>query len=366
MAVKAQILNADGSKRGGEILVKSNASPGADVLTQPEITHLADGGFAISYFEKGSTPLAKDLYLATFDANAGRLGPDLLVERCDGEIAADLRTLEDGRVIVSWSDQNGRDGEQSAEIYARIVDPRQKAISLNGTSRDDQYIGNRFHDTLDGGAGADILTGAEGNDTYYVDDARDQVQESAGQGIDTVIASSSYRLDLAADIEVLKLASASSRSAYSLEGSNTANILSGHAGANTLNGHGGNDKLYGRAGKDMLSGGVGQDFFVFDTSPNKRTNVDRITDFKGRDDAFHLDNALFTKLGSGSAARPKKFSADMFVKGTKAQDAEDRIVYDRKTGALYYDQDGTGSKAQVKIASLANNANLKHDDFFVI
>ena len=47
-----------------------------------------------------------------------------------------------------------------------------------------------------------------------------------------------------------------------------------------------------------------------------------------------------------------KFKSDMFVKGKAAQDREDRIVYDSKTGALYYDQDGTGSNAQVKIATL--------------
>jgi hypothetical protein len=69
---------------------------------------------------------------------------------------------------------------------------------------------------------------------------------------------------------------------------------------------------------------------------------------------------------SGSAVRPVKFKADVFVKGTKAQDAEDRIVYDRTSGNLYYDKDGTGSTAQVKIATLSHKANLKYDDFFVI
>jgi Ca2+-binding RTX toxin-like protein len=364
--VKAQILNPDGSKKGGEILVKSNPSPGTNVLTQPEVTHLADGGFAISYFEKGSIPDAKNLYLATFDINGNRLGQDLLVEQLNGDFTADLTALEDGRVVVSWSDSRDFLGDESTEIQARIVDPRQKAISVNGTDRDDQYIGTRFNDTLNGGAGADTLTGAEGNDTFHVDNARDLVKESAGQGLDTVIASGSYRLDLAAEVEVLKLASVSSRSAYTLEGSNSANAISGHAGINTLKGYGGNDKLSGGAGKDVLTGGTGRDLFVFDTRPNKTTNVDRITDFKRQDDAFYLDNAVFTKLGSGSAARPVKFKADMFVKASKAQDAEDRIIYDKRTGTLYYDEDGTGAKAQVKIATLTNKANLAYDDFFVI
>ncbi|MDF2811527.1 MAG: hypothetical protein K0S56_2558, partial [Microvirga sp.] len=55
-----------------------------------------------------------------------------------------------------------------------------------------------------------------------------------------------------------------------------------------------------------------------------------------------------------------------FVEGKKAKDAEDRIVYDKKSGALYYDADGTGAKTQVKIATIANKTKLTYQDFFVI
>ncbi|MBW4953804.1 hypothetical protein KZW03_30345, partial [Klebsiella pneumoniae] len=120
----------------------------------------------------------------------------------------------------------------------------------------------------------------------------------------------------------------------------------------------------GGLGNDKLYGGAGRDAFVFDTRPNKRTNADKVYDFKSRDDSFYLDNKYFTKLGSGSEARPKKFKSDMFIEGKKAQDREDRIVYDKKTGSLYYDQDGTGSKAQVKIATITNKTKLYWHDFF--
>jgi Ca2+-binding RTX toxin-like protein len=133
-----------------------------------------------------------------------------------------------------------------------------------------------------------------------------------------------------------------------------------------LAGENGNDTIYGAQSNDQLTGRGGKDVFVFDTKLNKRKNVDGISDFWSKDDSIYLENKIFKTLGSGSFSKPKKFKADMFVKGKKAQDAEDRIVYDKKTGSLYYDQDGTGAKAQVKFATLTNKATLKYSDFFVI
>ncbi|MBB3018326.1 Ca2+-binding RTX toxin-like protein [Microvirga lupini] len=149
-------------------------------------------------------------------------------------------------------------------------------------------------------------------------------------------------------------------------GNSLANTIAGTTKNNILSGLGGDDFLYGGLGKDQLSGGTGKDVFVFDTKLNKSTNVDKITDFKSKDDSFYLDNKVFTKLGSGSLSTPKKFNSDMFVEGTKAKDKEDRIVYDKKTGTLYYDADGTGKSAQVKFATLSNKEKLYYHDFFVI
>ncbi|MBB4040212.1 serralysin [Microvirga flocculans] len=151
-----------------------------------------------------------------------------------------------------------------------------------------------------------------------------------------------------------------------LYGNSVANMLKGNGGADTLLGNSGNDVLWGGSGNDRLYGGSGSDVFVFNTKTSKTSNVDRIYDFNPQYDAIQLDNAVFTKLGSGSASSPRKFKTDMFVKSTKAKDREDRIVYDKGTGALYYDADGSGSKAQVKIATLAKSLKLTYHDFFVI
>jgi serralysin len=162
---------------------------------------------------------------------------------------------------------------------------------------------------------------------------------------------------------------------FTIRGTPRADVLTGENGNDTiygsgandaLSGLGGDDRIHGGAGKDQLTGGAGKDVFVFDTRLNKRTNVDKISDFRYQDDSIYLENRYLTKLGSGTASKPKKFKSDMFVQNTKAQDAEDRIVYDKRTGKLYYDEDGTGAKAQILIATLTNKATLKYHDFFVI
>lgn len=146
----------------------------------------------------------------------------------------------------------------------------------------------------------------------------------------------------------------------------TSFVLQGGAGADTLRGEAGNDTIYGGASRDALSGGAGQDKFVFNTRTG-RSNVDTVADFVAGTDSIWLDNAIFKALGKkGSLAKPQKLGSDAFVTGTRAQDAEDRIVYDRKSSKLYYDEDGRGAKAQVQIAALSKGLKMSAGDFFVI
>ena len=154
--------------------------------------------------------------------------------------------------------------------------------------------------------------------------------------------------------------------ALQLTGSNTANTIRGNGAANGLNGLGGDDKLYGGLGKDVLAGGAGRDIFVFDSKPNKKTNLDKVTDFSVRDDSIWLDNAVMGKLGrKGSESKPVKLSKAFFALDT-AKDGNDHIVYVKKTGALYYDVDGSGAKAAVQIATLSKKLKMTYADFFVV
>jgi Ca2+-binding RTX toxin-like protein len=143
--------------------------------------------------------------------------------------------------------------------------------------------------------------------------------------------------------------------------------LIGGRGRDTLNGGLGDDVLYGRDSHDRLSGGGGKDVFVFDIKPSARTNVDRIDDFRVKDDSLYLDNKVFKKLGlKGSLDHPSKLNSKMFWKGPMAHDGDDRVIYNTKTGVLSYDPDGTGKSAAVKIAVLSKKLALSAKDFFVI
>ncbi|MEW6544389.1 MAG: calcium-binding protein [Nitrospirota bacterium] len=75
---------------------------------------------------------------------------------------------------------------------------------LFGQGGKDYAEGNRGDDVLNGGSGVDHLVGGADNDTYYVDDVRDQVVEFETGGNDTVI-SSAATLKLADQVENLRL-----------------------------------------------------------------------------------------------------------------------------------------------------------------
>jgi Ca2+-binding RTX toxin-like protein len=155
--------------------------------------------------------------------------------------------------------------------------------------------------------------------------------------------------------------------ADSLTGTAGRDIIKGLAGNDSLAGNTGDDTLYGGAGKDVMNGGMGRDVFVFDSKPNKKTNLDKVVDFKVADDSIWLENKIFTKLGKkGSEAAPAQLKKSFFVIGDKAKDKDDYIIYSKKTGKLYFDVDGSGSKAAVEIATLSKKLAMTNKDFFVI
>ena len=140
-------------------------------------------------------------------------------------------------------------------------------------------------------------------------------------------------------------------------------MIEGGVGKDTLVGGGGADTLVGGTGKDQLTGGAAADRFVFNTAIAK-SNVDTITSFTHDLDLIALDDAIFAAVGP-SLKKGEFFAA---AGATKAHDADDRIIYDKKTGKLFLDDDGNkaGGHAAVHFATLANKPALDHGDFIIV
>jgi Ca2+-binding RTX toxin-like protein len=151
-----------------------------------------------------------------------------------------------------------------------------------------------------------------------------------------------------------------------ISGTSGADTLLGTAGADHILGNAGADFLYGKGGADRLTGGAGADKFVFDTRYDG--TIDEILDFNPLEDAIYLDNAVFTKLGSGSLGSPRKIGATNLEDGAGARpnDSNDYIIYDSITGNLSYDADGNGAGAAVVFAHLQSGLNLAAAHFYVI
>ncbi len=127
-----------------------------------------------------------------------------------------------------------------------------------------------------------------------------------------------------------------------------------------VQGNGLNNVIGGKAGNDTLVGGQGNDSFLFDTALNATTNKDTINDFNVANDTIRLDDAIFTTLSAGT------LQTSGFYIGTAAHDADDRIIYNRTTGAVSYDADGNGAGAAVVFAVINNKVALTNADFFVV
>ena len=190
---------------------------------------------------------------------------------------------------------------------------------------------------MDGGIDADTMSGKEGDDIYIVDNVGDAVSEAANQGTDTVYNSVNYTL-----------------------GANVERLYLTGIGAISGTGNGLDNRLAGNSASNSLTGGAGSDVFIFNTALGAG-NVDSITDFSAGQDKMWLDHLTFDGIGSSGA-----LATTAFALGAHAADANDRIIYDANTGAVFFDADGSGAGAQVQFAQLDAHLAIAARDFFVI
>jgi hypothetical protein len=131
-------------------------------------------------------------------------------------------------------------------------------------------------------------------------------------------------------------------------GNDAANSLWGRAGHDTIYGGKDRDMIHGGKGEDVLTGGKGADRYVY-TKPVQAG--DTITNFSATD-LFQFEGSAF---GLGTyrgtlAAKHLRVRNDK-----KAQDSDDLFIFRKTDDTLWFDKDGNGSAAPIKIADAMND-----------
>lgn len=360
--------------------------------------------------------------LAGADNIDGGAGSDTI------DFSHDYRGGGFGGVIVNLTAGIATDGHGASDIIVRIenviatqyndlVTGNDIANTLKGEAGDDELQGRGGDDILGGGNGNDTLYGGGGSDTAIFANGKGSYTFSLGAGGAVTVSGVGYS-DILYDIEAFKFAdrtysleellatkpvdpkpagpapvepvqtsytpsenlvlpvwaldaTAQGGASISLTGNDRDNSLIGNVGKNVIIAWAGRDRLNGGYGNDTLAGGQGSDAFIFSTKlgtakTDRKVNFDTIQDFSAPDDNIWLDNAIFKKTGSGTQASPKQMKKAFFTTADRAQDANDYIVYNKKTGAIAYDVDGSGAKAAIEFAQVKKGSGLTYKDFFII
>ncbi len=292
-ALRAQLFNADGTRSGDELLLKTVTNGRS---FDPDITALPDGRFVATWQNSTDSNISAQV----FNADGSEAGPEVVVNTTTDrrQFSPTADTLPDGRVVISWTDESGTGGDPDGwAVRGQILDQREAAITLGGTSLADQYVGTTYNDRLSGNQGNDTLRGDAGNDGLKGEDGNDSLLGAAGN--DTLF------------------------------GGNGNDRLKGEDGDDRLVGGLGNDKLTGGFGRDVMTGGFGADDFIFLTAAEigNGATSDIITDFETRFDDIDL-RALDTD--------------GTFIGATAFSGTAGEVRYLIETGIASGDLDGDG------------------------
>ncbi|HEY8380807.1 MAG TPA: calcium-binding protein [Microvirga sp.] len=268
--------------------------------------------------------------------------------------------------------------------------------TINGGAGNDILKGNSplsltdGHDVLNGGAGNDILYGAGGNDVYNGGDGIDTVvfepnfqttQAKYGAVVDlTVTGAQNTRYGMDSFVGVENLWGTEKNDRFTgnaeanefrgfegndrLSGNGGKDVLDGGHGNDSLTGGAGDDFLYGSVGNDRLTGGQGADTFAFSLKQKSKMGNDRISDFKPGEDQILLAPA-HTKSVSDGLWGGSNLDVGAFHIGREAETADHRVIYDKTSGIVWYDADGSGQQSALKVVQIAKNLSLSAADFLI-
>ena len=276
----------------------------------------------------------------------------------------------DGTSKNDWKPANwtGKDGIHSKDAFLADHAVQETAIRLYmekqwsylGNAQD--YVGQTVHGvtiSVSGLLASAHLLGASTVRNFLRSDGKSVPKDGNGTALTEYMTKfAHYKAPYAADTSKGINVTGGAKDDI-LRGYGGNDVLKGGAGKDSLKGSGGDDSLDGGKGRDQLVGGKGADEFHFSTKLGKG-KPDHIKDFKPGEDTIVLHKSVFKKLGRGDLDK------DAFVRGKKARDDDHHVIYDKKSGTLYYDKNGDSKGGVSKIATLSKKLKLSADDFFVV
>ena len=285
---------------------------------------------------------------------------------------------------------------------------------LIGTAASEKLVGTDGDDVIDGNAGNDKLYGGDGDDMIYAGDGNDKVY--GGEGNNVLIAETT---DTDSD-DGNDMMTAGSGDDLIAPGTGNDTVKAGHGdnlvyggsgddniqtgdgndiinadgyyredgvaaeGSDTIKAGGGDDTIFLGTGADKVWGGSGDDIFVFTDAftnmvdyinsrglPDTKPVVHVIKDFDAGTDGGTVDVLAFDLA---EFAALENFSATNFVKGKGLKEAsanetgiDDFLIFDTKTGYLYYDADGNQTESEAMLIGVVKGktADLNFEDIVV-
>ena len=183
-------------------------------------------------------------------------------------------------LIIGAPDADFHDNSHAGKSYVIYGVADSKSITDPNPTADNHLSGTAKADRIESGAGKDLATGGDGNDTIDGDTGEDRLFGDRGADL----------LDGGAGNDFLQAGDGRDR----LLGGDGDDTLFGDAGNDTLTGNAGNDLLFAGAGKDSLNGGTGNDS-LFGSDGNDTINGDT-----GDDRLFGDRGADFLDGGAGN------------------------------------------------------------------
>ena len=148
-----QRYNPDGTTNGNKFQVSTNSN----IVRDPVVAELSDGGFVISWADSG------EIFGQRYNPDGSAYGDEFTINSyvLGNQSMPSISSLSDGGFVASWQ-SDGQDGDNFG-VFAKIISPISNFI-IEGSNGDDLLFGDENNNIIFGFAGNDTLKGYEGDD----------------------------------------------------------------------------------------------------------------------------------------------------------------------------------------------------------